>query len=1152
MDINSFLRRSLFIVLTAALCVTSAVAQLNTATVFGTVTDPTGAVIPNAVVTLTQTDTNLSRTINTGGDGTYRADFLPVGPYTVKVTAPNFATLERSGIVLTVTQVAHLDLSLNAGAAEQTVEVTADIPLVNAGNSTLSRTVDNREIDNLPLVNRDVYTLLDLTPGVQNNSSAQPLGYPEQHVKINGSTDSAIGQVAYYLDGGSNMTGIRNTGNPLPNPDAIREFAVQTSNFSAQFGRSSGGVVTVLTKSGTNQFHGSAFEFYRERNLNAQTHNVPPSAGKVPYNQHRFGFTIGGPIHKDRTFFFGSYAGFRYISSNVLTNTVPSAAMRTGNFSENLPSTGLTGNAACTATATATKFYVCNPASTNAAKTPYPGNIVPITAFDPTVRAIMDAGLIPLPNPSASTDSVYTRRDLQRFTQKRDEYLIKGEHKLTPKQALTLSYFHMWGEQLLNPSGNNVSGWTQHIYNFTQHNANVQHVWTISNSTVNQLFIGYTRLLGGRVATPAESLAAYGSTLNVQGTPSRSQLAVSGWFQAGNAITGPVTGSNVYLFRDVVSSTHGRHTLYFGGEANLEKDAQQTLLNNYGIFSFSQANNTANRTSAAITDFFFGRPNTFNQDSPVYANANYWNYGVFFQDDWRLNPRLTVNMGVRWDVQTTPLDTMRRTLNFKEGVQSTAVPLAPRGLQFPGDPGVSPGGTPTEYTHISPRLGFAWNVYGDGKTIVHGGGGIFYGTVSGNQFEYPSNNQPYAVRAQYKKVLSVADPYTNDPSEFCPTGTGCTVGVSPYPYNYDPASPRFIRPSSIIAVDPKYKWPRIYQVNFGIQQQFTNKFALTINYVGSMGRNMPVFLDYNYPTYTVGNTNTTSNVDNRRHINAALPGGLPSPTYSNVYVIQSSESSNYHGLQISAEQRLSHNFSIKGFYIWSRNLASMDLDTAGNTGNSADSAYEDPNFHYLDKQRSDYDRRHQSVISFVYKPNYAMKSAWMRGLVNGWTVTSIIAIQSGSPLNIRTGTDVNVDAVNNDRPNLAGIGKPRITESNGSRKAAMANWISASYFCIYASPTSCPGVGPGGVDGTFRRNEIDGPGQRTVDASLFRDFRVWENVKLQLRGESTNVFNLTNLPNPTTTVNSAAGFGRITDSIDNSTGNHFGNRIVQIGARILF
>jgi hypothetical protein len=252
--------------------------QLSTATMFGTVTDTTGAAVPNATLTITQTDTQTNRTIKTNGDGSYRADFLPVGPYKMSVAAQGFKTLDRTGIVLTVTEEAQINLQLQAGGESTTVEVTAAVPLLNTGNSTLGRTVTNVEIDNLPLVDRNVYTLLDLTPGVQNNNNSglggnggviNPLGFPEQHVKINGSSDSGVGQVSYYLDGGSNMTGVRNTGNPLPNPDAIREFRVDTSNYSAQYGRNSSGVVTVLTKSGTNQFHGSVFEFYRDRNFNA-------------------------------------------------------------------------------------------------------------------------------------------------------------------------------------------------------------------------------------------------------------------------------------------------------------------------------------------------------------------------------------------------------------------------------------------------------------------------------------------------------------------------------------------------------------------------------------------------------------------------------------------------------------------------------------------------------------------------------------------------------------------------------------------------------------------------------------------------------------------------------------------------------------------
>src|ERR1700735_2694530 len=292
---------------------------------FGTVTDSSGAGIPNATVVITQTDTNDSRTVITKNDGSYRADFLPVGPYKVSATAKGFKTLDRSGLTLTVTEEAELNLSLPAGGESQTVQVTADIPLLNTGNSTLGRTVSNVEIDNLPLVDRNVYRLLDLTPGVQNNNAAgtggnggviNPLGYPEQHVKINGSSDSGVGQVAYYLDGGSNMTGVRNTGNPLPNPDAIQEFRVDTNNFSAHSGRNSAGVISLITKSGTNQFHGSVFEFFHDRNFNATEHNIPPSVGKTNYNQHRFGFTVGGPVLHDKLFFFGSYAGFRFISQN--------------------------------------------------------------------------------------------------------------------------------------------------------------------------------------------------------------------------------------------------------------------------------------------------------------------------------------------------------------------------------------------------------------------------------------------------------------------------------------------------------------------------------------------------------------------------------------------------------------------------------------------------------------------------------------------------------------------------------------------------------------------------------------------------------------------------------------------------------------------
>ena len=1170
-------------------------AQLATATMFGTVSDSSGAAVPRATVVLTQTDTGFSRTVVTNESGAYRADFLPIGPYKVTAQAAGFQKLERQGMTLTVTEQAQLNLSLAVGATDQTIEVRAEVPLLNTGNSTLGRTISNVEIDNLPLVDRNVYTLLDLTPGVQNNNNSgqasnggvvNPLGYPEQHVKINGSTDSGVGQVSYYLDGGSNMTGVRNTGNPLPNPDAIREFAVQANNYSAQYGRNSSGVVTVLTKSGTNQFHGSLFEFYRDRNFNATVHR---SNQKTPYNQHRFGGTIGGPIVRDKLFFFFSDAGFRFISANIFNPTVPSQAMLNGDFTENTPTLTTTpDNQKCVIAAeSSTKFWACNPylpkasAWCGAATGPNPGkNICATSLFDPSIMAIVKAGLIPTSTAAAS----YLRTDFSPFRQKTDEQLYKGDYQIAAMHRLTLSYFHQTGDYVTNPSSNNIVGWVVHDYKFNQHEANLAHTWTLSNTTLNQLALNYTRLIGGRVPSPNENLATYGSkfmqqlpngaicTAANEPSCSRPQLNVSGWFNANNAITGPVTGSNVYAIRDVVSSTHGGHTLYFGGEVSRENDAQQTTLNNYGVFSFTGHTNTTNRSSAAITDFLFGSPNTMGQDVPVYANANYFNYGIFFQDDWRVLPNLTLNLGVRYDIQTTPTNTQDMTMNFVPGRTSTIAPSLPKGILIPGDPGVSRGAVDTRFNHISPRIGFAWTPYANGKTVIHGAAGLFYGSIGGNLFTYSSNGEPFSGRPSFTNVIHVSDPYATDPKEFCNGDAACIasgVGHSPFPFIYNPKSPQFVvKPAAIIPIDPNFRWPQTYQINFGIEQQFTTGLALSASYVGSLSRKLPIEWDVNYPVYNLtsagasgasctdltqncGYANTSASVNNRRPYNNVSYAGISAanPQLSSISQIQSSESANYHGLQVSLQQRLTHGLSINGFWVWSKTLQSADLDTTGNTGNSAATMPEDNRNHYLDRQRSDFDQRHVVAMSFVYKTTYGVQNLIARNLVNGWTFTSIVRLQSGTPFNITAGTDVNQDGVNNDRPNPGSGVTPHVNDNGPSRAAMMQSWVSSSQFCV-SNPTTgaCPGAGPANSDGTLRQNALDAPGRRGIDASIFRDFTFHERFTFQLRAESTNVFNLTNLPAPTGTLNSV-NFGKITNGINFGT---FSNRVIQVGGRILF
>jgi len=294
------------LVAVVALMTASAWAQLSTATLFGTVTDNTGAVIPNTTITLTQVDTNFTRTVKSNEQGDYRAEFLPIGSYSAKVEATGFKVLDQKGIALTATQNANLNFTLSIGTENTVVEVTSEVPLVNLGNSTLSRTVDSLEVDNLPLVGRNAYRLLDLTPGVQSNTFENTVGFPAQHVIINGSPDDLVGEVSYYLDGGLNMTGLRNTRNALPNPDTIQEFVVQTNNFSAEYGRTGAGIVTVVTKSGTNQVHGSVFEFHRGTNFNATSH---AQASKTPLHINNLGATLGGPVTGTRRFSSEATAG---------------------------------------------------------------------------------------------------------------------------------------------------------------------------------------------------------------------------------------------------------------------------------------------------------------------------------------------------------------------------------------------------------------------------------------------------------------------------------------------------------------------------------------------------------------------------------------------------------------------------------------------------------------------------------------------------------------------------------------------------------------------------------------------------------------------------------------------------------------------------
>jgi len=1062
-------------------------AQLTTSTIVGTVTDTSGAAVPNAQVTAVNTATNLLRTAQTNDQGEYRIEFLPVGNYRVEVTASGFEKSAHNDVVLQVAQPTRVDAQLQVGQVSQTVEVVSAVPLVNTTTAEIGRLVDNKEIENLPIVNRNVYTLLSLTPGVQSNVNSIVLGYPEQRTLINGGVDVGAGSVNYYLDGGSNMTGIRNTGNILPNPDAIQEFRVQTNSYNAQYGRFQNGVVNVLTKSGTNQIHGSAFEFVRNTVFNAN--DWGNTLATPPLHRNQFGVTMGGPVVKDKTFFFASYGGLRQITSTFESSAViPSAAELSGNFSN------------------ATNGVIpVNPATGNR----FPNNQIPI---DPVAAKILQTYIPTAPNApnnrfNATIPNPYDT----------DEFLGKIDHNLSDSQRLTLSYFETSGKNSIVPSGSNLPYGLQQ-FNWRQHNANVSDTWTISPTLINQVWVNYTRNFGGRLNTPATSLASFGSAFTPDGPVSLPDITVTGFFRLANAIDGPVTGTNFYSLRDVASWTGGRHSLSFGAEVSLDKDIQEALLNNYGVFQFSGSATTPSKQKCpdcALADFELGIPSKVQQDAPGFGFTNSWYTAFFVQDDFRFRPRLTLNLGLRWDIQTPPTDPQDKESTFVPGVQSTVNPNAPVGILFPGDPGITRGIVPVKYNHLSPRLGFAFDPFGDGKTSIRAAAGLFWGSVSGNEWNTTSNFEPFAIRInpfpnvnKNGKGATLSNPYQG------------YLGGDPFPY-----TGQFVNGATIFGPATNFQWPYTYQLSASVQRQVTNNLSVQVAYVGSLSHNEPFATDVNYPLVTANTT--ASNFQSRRPFNnPALTNN-----FGTIFQLRSNQTASYNGLQVSAVQRLSHHLSFNAWYVYSHTFDSVQLDN-----NTAQGLVEDFNNMRLDRGPADFDLRHQVVVSMIYQPDYYTgDNRFLRNTVNGWSIAPIFSAHTGVPFSVSNGIDANFDGNTNDRAQL--IGDPSLPNPN------VAEWFNTAAFA-----QNNPGPGQPPVDGNSSRNGFRAPGFKNLDLAIFRKFKVTERFNLEFRAEASNASNIANYNIPNATV-AAQNFGTITAANANGTGNM---RQLQLGLRLTY
>jgi hypothetical protein len=904
--------------------------------------------------------------------------------------------------------------------------------------------------------------------------------------------------VSYYLDGGNNMTGIRNYGNPLPNPDALQEFRVETSNFSAQYGRMSSAVVTAVTRSGTNQFHGSLFEFVRNTALNATPWNATLNP---PYHRNQFGGTFGGPIKRDKAFFFFSYGGLRQTVGQFLSGAVlPTSLERQGDFTQSKVIPNFPG--------TKTKIIGTNSSpNCQVAKV----GCVPTSLLDPTAANIIGK-YIPLPNSANNSWTGF-------FTgpTNQDEYLGKYDQMIGSSDHLSATYFYLKSKQNANGNASNSNPfvWDINQSYSTQQNANISEVHTFGPTTVNEVWLGFTRVAGGRVNLPAISLGDLGSSFTIQGPKALPQLNVSGYFNVGGALAGPVTTTDFYSLRDLVSMTKGRHTLNFGAELALDKNMIVGNLYNFGVFTFQTSAPTS--TGNALADFVTGQVNTMEQDTPYHGLLSDWHTAVFIEDDYRITPKLIANLGLRWDFDTPPVESSNLTATFVPNVQSTVVPSAPLGLLFPGDKGVPRGIVDMRWHHISPRVGLAWNPFGDGRTAVRAAAGVFYGSVSGNEWNQPANAQPFAIRQTFNSIKSLTDVYGN-PASF-PSG-------DPFPYTYSPSNPRFLPAASVETISQKTQWPLVYQINSSVQQQLPGQFTATFAYVGTLSHDLPIMIDDNYAPYAPGASTSQASINARRPYDPGVLG-------QNIFLL-SNQTASYHSLQVSMQRRMNRNLMLNGFYVWSHTFQSANESAVG-------LAYAQ-DFANLWEERgpTDNDRRSMASISGIWDLNYYNgSSSLLKQVANGWTISTIVTLYSGQPVNIATGSNKNFDSANNNRPNLV-PGQNAFLSTHRDRFVAANQWFNTAAFTNNGPGL---GIGPYGADGNTPRDYLRGPGYRDIDLGIFRNFNFAERFTLQLRGEATNAFNMVSLSNPTANLASALN-GHITSAAS--------PRLIQVGARLTF